>query len=337
MTPPLRDAPPLLVAVGAAVFTALVAALPCTGAARAQTLTVGVAGTLSGPRAAAAGAGARVSLAVGDAPVGGSRVDLGLAYDTSDGAAQLDFGVRATDTFGPLGNVIGEGHLTLRTDARAQGDVGVRGVLGPVALGLRLTGFSADPAVFDPFAVAADARPDFGSGGFGAALSGRVRVSRSVIVQADPELYVVPAGVAARLAGRVRLLGALGRNELSVRARSYLAPGAASFDAALGVGLTIKRRRAPDLDGAVYLGWSPHGPAPAATASVAQQLGPVLASLALAAEPDRLDVPPYRASLGLGFALGPGTAHVLGAAVTGEAGPAASLGLRYELPLSLTP
>lgn len=326
-----RSRSPLL----AAAVAALLATLSLTGAARAQTLHLGVSGTVSDVTGRSAPAGERYAVAVRGARAGASRVDLGLAYDSGRGAAQLDFGVQANDTFGPLGNVVGEGRLTLRSDAQAQGDVSVRGVLGPVALGLRLSAFSADPGLFDPLAVAAADRPDFGSGGFGASFSASGRVSRTVVLEASPALYVVPAGLAAGATARVRLLRALGPNELSVRALGYLAPAATAVDTAVGVGLTVHRRRAPDLDGAVYLGWSPRGLAPGATTSLAQQLGPVLASLKLEAEPFRLDVPPYRARLALSFPAGPGSAHVDGAGATGPKGFSGSLGLSYDLPVTL--
>lgn len=329
---PYRPLLPLLAAIAVAVPGVLAGA----GCARAQTLSFGVSGTVTDLASPPASAGERFFASVQGAPVRGTRVDLGLAFDTGgNGAAQLDFGVQANDTFGPVGNVVGEGRLSLRTDAQAQGDVGVRGVLGPVALGLRLSAFTADPARFDPLAIAGAQRPDFGSGGFGTSLDASGRPSRTVILEANPELYVVPAGVAARATARVRFLRAVGRNELSVRALGYLAPHASALDAALGVGMTVKRPRAPDLDGAVYLGWSPNGLAPGATAKVGQQLGPVLASLTLAAEPYRLDVPAYRADLGMDFPLGPGKAHLSGAGALGSEGFSGSLGVRYDLPVTL--
>lgn len=324
------------VALPAALAVVALGALAVAGAARAQTLSFGVSGTLTDLSSPPAPAGERLSVSVQNARVQGTRVDLGLAYDGGrEGAVQLDFGVQANDTFGPLGNVVGEGRLSLRTDAQAQGDVAVRGVLGPVALGLRLSAFTADPARFDPLAIGGTQRPDFGSGGFGTALDASGRPSRTVVLEADPELYVVPAGVAARATARVRFLRAVGRNELSIRALGYLAPHATALDAAVGVGMTVKRRRAPDVDGAVYLGWSPDGLAPGATARLGQQLGPVLASLTLAAEPYRLDVPAYRATLGLDFPLGPGDAHVDGAGALDSGSLSGTLGVRYALPVTL--
>lgn len=318
------------------LFATVIAACGAlAGIGRAQTLSFGVAGVATDVAAPPAPAGERVFVAVQGARVQASRVDLGLAYDTAAGAAQLDFGVQANDSFGPLGNVIGEAQLALRTDAQAQGALSVRGVLGPLALGLRLSAFTADPALFDPLALASAQRPDFGSAGLGAALSASGRAGRSLVLEANPEVYLVSAGVAARGTARVRLLRAIGRNELSVRALGYLAPHASAFDAAVGVGLTLNRRRAPAIDGAVYLGWSPAGLAPGATASLGQQLGPVLATLSLEAEPFRLDVPPYRASLGLELGVGPGRAHLNGAGAMGPGGLSGSLALRYALPIDL--
>jgi len=305
--------------------------LAVAACAHGQTLALGVSGSLNGPGTGASPAAARVSVRVLGARAGDARVDLGLAFD---GSAQLDFGVQANTTFGPLGNLIGEGGVSLRTDAQAQGELAVRGVLGPLALGVRLSAFTGDPQRFDPLALAGDARPDFGGGGLGASLDVSGRASRDVVLQASPEVYLVAAGTAARLNARVRFLRAIGRNELSLRALGYATPHLAAIDAALGVGLTVKRREAPDLDGAVYLGWSPRGPSPGATVGLGQQLGPVSASLSLEAQPFRLDVPPYRASLGLDVDLGPGQVHVRGVAAAGPAGRAASLGISYQLPVT---
>lgn len=332
--------PPAILALALALALAA-GALPLLGPARAQTLDIGVTGSIaggSGGPASPGGAatGGRVSLGIQGASVGGDRVDLGLAYDAAGrGTGQLDFGVQANDTFGPLGNVVADARVALRTDAQAQGDLAAQGVLGPLAVGARLSAFTADPSRFDPMAVASDTRPDFGAGGLGISLHATGRPSRSLVLEAAPQAYVVPAGVAARATARVRFLRALGRNELSIRGLGYLTPGARAFDGAVGVGLTIDRRRAPKLDGAVYLGWSQHGLRPGATASLGQQLGPVLAMLELEAEPYRLDVPPYRAQLTLDFPLGSGKARLEGAAAAGPGERSGVLGVRYQLPVTL--
>jgi len=324
---------------GLCIVTASACFLACLSWGGAESLDLGLSGALLAPTATAATLGGRASLAVRGAPVAGGRVDLGVAYDrrSAGAAGQLDFGAQADHAFGPLGNVLAEGSLSVRTDRQAQAELGVRGVLGPVALGLRLSAFSADPTRFDPFAVSASARPDFGSGGFGLALDASGRPARTLVLEAHPELYLVPAGAAARATVRVRFLRAVGANELSARVLGYLAPHAAAGDAAIGVGMTVKRRQAPDIDGAFYLGWSAAGLRPGATASLGQQLGPLQVSLAVEAEPFRVDVPPYRARLGVGFSLGPGQAHLEGDGATGPGGTAATLGLRYSLPITLTP
>lgn len=316
----------------ARLLPALLAALlvlAAVHAGHAQTLQLGVAGAVPG---SVPGGGGRVSLGIENAAVGDTRVGLGLAFD---GQAQLDFAVQAADTFGPLGNVVGDANLSIRTDRQVQGALAASGVLGPVALGLTLSGFTADPARFDPLAVAGDARPDFGVGGWGIALDASGRPTRALVLEARPQLYLVAGGTALRLSSRVRWLRAIGPHELSLRLQGYLEPGARAGDAALGVGFTYRRRRAPSLDGAVYLGDAPQGLRPGATASLAQQLGPVEASLAIAAEPYRLDVPPYRLQLELSFDAGNGQVRVLGAAVTGPAGPRGVLAVRYRLPVHL--
>lgn len=311
--------------------------LACLSWSGAESLVLGLSGEFVAPPAAATMFGGQASLAVRGAPVAGARIDLGVAYDwrSPTAAGQLDFGVQADHTFGPLGNVVADGSLTVRTDRQAQAELSVRGVLGPIALGLRASAFSADPARFDPLAVSGSARPDFGSGGFGVALDATGRPARMLVLEAHPELYLVPAGAAARVTARARFLRAIGADELSVRALGYLAPHASAGDAALGVGLTVKRRQAPDIDGAIYLGWTSAGFRPGATATLGQQLGPLLVSLGVEVEPFRIDVPPYRAHLGVDVSLGPGQAHLEGDGATGPGGTAAALGLRYSLPITL--
>lgn len=309
------------------VTAVLLAALPLT--ARAETLQATLGSSL---RTGAPGAQAAASLQLRDVRVQDTHVALGL---TVDDAVQLDLAMRATDSFGPLGNVIGEADFAVRTDGQAQGSLGARGVLGPVALGVRLSGFTTIPARFDPLAIAGADRPSFASGGWGVGLDGTVRPIRSLVVEAAPELYLVDGRASWRFDGRLRWLRAIGPHELSLRLLGYLAPGASAGDAAAGVGFTYRRRRAPALDGAVYLGFGPGGLAPGATASLSQQLGPVLASLAVEAEPFRRDVAPYRLQLSASFAAGPGTASLLAAGAAGPAGDRAALQLRYAMPVDL--
>ena len=306
-------------------YAGLLVALVLPAAAHAQTLRFGVAAGL------APDVTPRASLRLENARVGSDRVTLGLSYD---GAAQVFLGMQANETFGPVGNVVGEATVALRTDGAAQGTLGVRGVLGPVALGLQGSGFTDPPERFDPLAVAGATRPDFGTGGWGLALDASGRPARSWIVQASPQLYLLPDGVAWRMGARVRWLRAVGPHELSLRLRGYLPPRDGG-DAAVGLGFTYHRRRAPDLDGALYLGLGPGGFAPGATASLSQALGPVQATLGVDAEPYRSDVPPYRARLDLSFAVGAGSATVAGAAASGPGGASAIVALRYAVPVEL--
>lgn len=289
--------------------------------------------TLGGGADPAAGSAldGKAAVAIEGARVGATRVDLTLGYD---GAAQLDLALQANDTFGPLGNVIGEGSLSIRTDGSARGALGARGVLGPVALGVRALAFGASAERFDPWAAVSPSRPELGGPGWGIALDASGRPSRALIVEVRPQLYGVTAGTAWRADARLRWLRAIGPHELSLRLAGYLAPTGRA-DAAVGIGFTYRRRGAPDLDGALYLGDSPAGLRPGITLTLAQPLGPVDASLDLAAEPYRLDVAPYRAHLELSTALGPGTAGLEAGAAAGTAGAKALLGVSYALPVSL--
>lgn len=306
------------------LVASLAVALP--GAARAQTLQLTLGDGLQASGAARAG------LALQQVPVQDTRVTLGLAYD---GQAQLDLALQANDSFGPLGNVVGEGDLALRTDGNVQGSIGARGVLGPLALGLRLSGFSAGPERFDPLAIADATRPRFATGGWGVALDATGRPARTLIVHLAPEFYRADGGTAWRADASLRWPRAIGPHELSLRLRGYLAPNGGQGDAALGVGFSYHRRHAPDLGGAVYLGYGRGGLRPGVSATLAQQLGPVEASLALEAEPYRVDVAPYRLRLSASTGAGPGTIELEGAGASGPAGPRAAVELRYTLPVNL--
>lgn len=308
----------------------LVAGLAWPVAAHGQTLRVAVGGALDAT--SPAGQAARASVGIDGAAVGDTRVSLALSYD---GAAQLDLGLQANDTFGPLGNVIGEADLAIRTDGPAQGSLRARGVLGPVALGVTLSAFSSDPARFDPLAVASDTRPRFGAAGWGVALDASGRLDRAWIAEAHPALYLVQGQAAWVANARLRWLRAIGPHELSLRLTGYLAPGGSAGDGALGVGFSYRRRGAPALDGALYLGVGPDGLRPGATASLGQPFGPLDATLALAVEPYRLDRSPYRARLDLTAPLGDGRLGLSAAATAGPAGPRGVLRLDYAVPVRL--
>lgn len=327
---------------------ALVVVALLLGSAAAQTLSFGATGFGGSGQAATGGSpaaspwiGVRFDAAIEDAKVAGTTVRLGLAVDDQ---AQLDVTMRANQTFGPVGNVIFEGQGAVRTDGAATGTVGVRGVLGPVALGLSLSAFGADAERFDRLAVASDARPAFALAdgsqrGWGVRLQASARPSRALVVQVAPDFYHTADGSTWRIDGRVRWLRAIGPDELSVRVYGSSGTPMGSA-AALGVGYTIVRRRAQDIDVAAFVGTAGSGWLPGATADLGQDLGGgVNATLSVALEPYRVDVAPYRTRLDLRLPtrLGEASASVAAGAGRGRASAALRLGLQMPLSLQQNP
>ncbi len=225
--------------------------------------------------------------------VEGGALTLDLRYM---GTPRLGLGLTTSRAFGPLGNIVIDGWGALAANGSAEGRVGVRGVLGPVALRLALLGFTDEPAAFRPEALASAERAVLSRPAFGVQVGLIARLSRNVILEVEPDVYLA-GGVALRGEARLRLLRLLGENELSLIALAYAPPGLGALDAAFGVGLTLPRGRAPDWSFAALLGTSPAGAAVGARASVAEDFGSVRLRLDAAFEPYRLDLAPLRVTL----------------------------------------
>ncbi len=258
--------------------------------ASAQTVEFGVGGlALSQPT----GSTPLLWLRFADVRSGAGTASLGLRLGP---VASVSLDLSANESFGPLGNVVFELGGTLRTDALAEGAIGARGVLGPVALRAKLLAFGADVAEFRPVALASAERPHLSAPTVGLQLGVTGRFSRNVILEAEPEVYWNRSGVALRSNATLRLLRTFGDNELQFKLRGYASPGLAAWDGALGVGLLLPRGRAPDWSLAAYVGAGPGGWAPGAELNFAEQFGPTRVSLAASFEPYRLDVDPLRVS-----------------------------------------
>lgn len=227
--------------------------------------------------------------------VEGGTVTLDLAH--AGDAGRIGLGASTNWAFGPVGNVIVEGWGALRTDGRAEGRLGARGVAGPVAVGLTLVAFGDRPAAFRSGAVTSVERPQLAGGAFGVQLALTARLDRNVILELAPEYYRA-GGPVWRGEARLRLLKLIGENEVDVLATGYMGPGGGEAHAAVGLGLTLPRGRAPDWAFAVLVGWSPAGPALGGRASLAEDVGAVRVNLEAAYEPYRRDVAPLRLSVG---------------------------------------
>lgn len=232
------------------------------------------------------------------------------------GAVQLDLALSANETFGPLGNVIFEVSGSVRTDALAQAALTVRGTIGPLAARLRLTAFGADAAVFAPVALAGDERPSLGGSGVGATLGVTARLGRTLILDAEPGLYLTRTGPTARLDARLRALKALGDNELRVYVHAATLPASTGaprdWHAAFGAGVLWPRGRAPDLEVAALVGTGNGRWSPGLRVSLAETLpGNVKLTLDGGLEPYRVDVHPLRIAAGVELPISTGATLAL--------------------------
>lgn len=264
--------------------------------------------------------------------VTGGSVTLDLGYREH---ARLGVGLSTNWAFGPLGNVIVEGWGALRSDGVAEGRVGARGVLGPVAVRLTVVGFGDRSAAFRSAALTSTERPLLPGPALGLQVGLTARFSRNLVFEVDPEAYLA-SGLALRGEARLRLLRSLGENELDFIALAYAPPGLGSANAAVGVGMVLPRGRAPDWSFAALVGVSPAGVAFGGRIGVAEEFGAVRLGLDAAFEPYRLDVPPLRlavtASAPASTALGGGSWEV---AVQGVSDLSSPDGTSYEATVGL--
>jgi hypothetical protein len=221
--------------------------------------------------------------------VGDATVDLELGTDG------LGFALTASQTFGPLGNLIVEAGGDLRPGPIGRARLGARGVIASVAARLALGVAGADHERFDPLAVAGDG-PLLGGRRYSLEAGGTFRLSRQAILDVSPALHLTADGVAATGGAVLRLVRALGENELHARLGFALLP-AAGDHAALGATLVLPRGRAPDWEFAAWLGYGERGFLPGGAFSLAESLGGGgRVEAAGSFEPYRRDVRPLRAT-----------------------------------------
>lgn len=277
--------------------------------AAAQSLIVGV------DAAAAPAAFARVA----EVPRGEGTVGFGVRL-----AARpvLDLDGRLARAFGPLGTLVLDGEAAARFGPMLDGRVraGARGALGPLAVRLEGSAWSAPRTAFDPLA---DAGPETFPAGWAGALEVDGRVSRNWLLGGRARLARDAANgsldfdVGAWLRARRALAE---RHDLRLRTRARFASqgrGAAS----VGVEVLWQRGRAPEWRTGLGFGRGPHGWGPGLTfegrASLAD--GPRL-DWALRLEPYAVADLPYRGELGASFALPRGELELRGVAGLDGAG-----------------
>jgi hypothetical protein len=203
-------------------------------------------------------------LALGDLRVGDDRFDLGAAW--SEGAGALAVGWRRTLAAGPVGNLIAEGTVGVEGldggGVRADADVGVRGVAGPVALGVRLATGARAPFGAPVWDVApaptpvADPRRRTGADPASplTALAATLtwRIDRSWTWTAEPTAAWTAAGWTGALATTLRRAGV--GDDLDLAVAVDAARGAAAHHLAVGATLHHVPRRAPASSATVWWG-----------------------------------------------------------------------------------
>lgn len=285
------------------------------------------------------GAAQSLELALGTAPRPGSAPRFEVTLRETPGAGQsvrvavgdgLELGarLRRAGSLGPLGNLIGTAGVDVRSGGGYRLAVAGRGVVGPVALRVRASAFDTDPAALPdaldgPFPVPPP--PPEGVTSLGLEVGVDYRLARSVILSADPGVFLTDGALATRFTGALRFAGAYGPNDLSLLLDALAAPG--DSHAAFGVGVQLNRRRAPSWSGSVWLGAGAAGASPGVRISGAEQFGATRLAVTLAAEPYRADRPyrlaasaerPFESgtlSLAARAAFGPRTGWVAGGRV----------------------
>lgn len=314
-----------------AVLVVLLSSVTSLSAAQTFTVTLGAA---SSPSATSP----TLALALEGGRVGRATVGLTLSYHE---AAQLGLTLSENRSFGPLGNLIVDLAADVRTDGAARAALSARTVIGPVSVRAVLGAFTHDAARFDAAAAAGAASPRFGDAGsgFSLRLGASGRLNRSLVLEAEPELYLVSGALATRVDARLRWLRAFGDNELRLLARAYSGAPGAGGHAAAGVGLVLGRGRAPDWGFGVTLGVSGGRLSPGVTVELVERFGGgQVLSLSLAAEPYRADVDAYRAVASFEAPWGRGRALLAAHAATGgrnHTGTSLAFSAGYSLPAEL--
>jgi hypothetical protein len=267
------------------------------GAASAQTVAATAAGCVAAPPATC---GASLGVTWRGVRVGGTTVGLELA------TSGLGLSLSAAEAFGPLGNVVFELGGELRQGPVARASLGARGVIASVAARLAVAATGADAERFDPLAVAAE-DPLLGGPRLSLAAGGTFRLDRRVVLDVSPSLHLAPGGASATGSATLRVVRALGENELQARLSFALLPGPGDH-AALGAALVLPRGRAPDWRFTAWLGYGENGPSPGASLEVDESLGELGVTLSASFEPYRRDARPLRGAASVELPLGGPTA-----------------------------
>ena len=226
-------------------------------------------------------------------------VRLGVAVTDTGTDALLAARWSRSATLGLLGAVTIELDGAVRTDGHRRLRVGGRGVLGPASVALDVSARTAGPERFSVVGVAPRADgPRLPGTVVSLAAGVRYRIDRQLLLGLEPAIFGSAAGIGARLDGTLRLRRWWGDVDALAAWHGWYDPVTSGVTAGIGAGVVWAPRRAPEWRAVAWLGIAEGAVLPglevAGRADVASGIG---IDVAIAAQPFRRDVPPYRAFL----------------------------------------
>jgi len=302
--------------------------------ASAQTLRLSASG----------GTSPELRVGVSSVPRGADELDAILVVSSDPGA---ELRVRRAEAFGPLGTLVLEADASARfgSDPAGRFAVAARGVLGPVAAALRASAWGAPPERF--VATAASGRAPFHRGS-SLQVSGEGRLDRTWLLAAGvtgwrgagagedrPDGGESAIDLEATLRGR----RAAGPDlDLTVTAEGRLA-GRAGGRAALGAGVVLAPRRAPEIAATAWLDVRPTGDGvrlvPGVSSEGVWALGDDRLAWSATARPGGLERSPWSLDASWRRPAWAGTVEVRsGVRAGGRPGTAWSVGIAYRSELA---
>jgi hypothetical protein len=269
--------------------------------------------------------------------LGETSIDLRLAGNPQTG---LEFGLfmKQNQFFGPLGNLALSSSLELSTKANYAVSLAAEGVIASIAASLKGSLSNAPPGTFQSTSsFQNDSRVLLlteGSLAGSLELKARYRLSRALIISADPSLFFTDDGPSLHLAASMLWPRLFDPDDASLWLEGYLAPQGLGY-AALGLGYDLNRRSLPALQAKIWLGLSDRGLFPGLQAEFRQRLQVLDASYGadLWLEPYRQDLPVFRARAFYQQAIGYGTISAEILSSSGGTLTPFMLGMSYQITL----
>ncbi|HEX7021452.1 MAG TPA: hypothetical protein VF171_01250 [Trueperaceae bacterium] len=266
----------------------------CSGAVRAQTLSIGSALSFRPP-----GLKLEPEVLLRDVKQGALELDFRLA-GLAAGPLEFGVGTRASLSYGPIGTVQLSGHANANTMGAFRVSLVGAGVITSVAARAQLRVFNVDAGSFAlSQAYRTDAGPRTGSSVFGVslALGGSYRLGRRLIIDLDPGVrYLAGVGLGAHLTGALEFRDLVDRDDGVLLLLADLAAGGAEGYAAAGFEYRLSRRDLPLVRASLWLGAGTRGVLPGVRLAVTEagRGSPVGYGFEFAIEPYRHDALPFR-------------------------------------------